>query len=67
MGNMALFKLDTVVDFGKTHKGKSIQEIIKSDPDWVAWAAEKIEWFELDEEAIEAVDIALMGGHHFSL
>ncbi len=55
---MTIFKLDSNLTFGK-YKGKTIQDVINDDPDYIAWAADTIEWFDLDEEAIEAVDIAL--------
>ena len=50
--------LNDTLTFGK-YKGDVIQDVIKDDPDYLAWACDEIEWFDLDEEAVEALEIAL--------
>ena len=55
---MTIYKLDTVVNFGKKHNGETIREIIDDDPEWLAWAVDEIDWFELDDEAEAALDEA---------
>lgn len=47
---MTLFTKDSILTFGK-YKGETVKSIIKDDPDYIAWACDEIEWFELDNEA----------------
>ena len=42
------------IPFGK-HKGKTIKEIIKSDPQYLYWVCENIEWFALSTKAQKAL------------
>lgn len=51
-------KLTDSITFGK-HKGEVIQEIIDDDPDYLAWAIDEIVWFELDDQACQALEQAL--------
>ena len=53
-----IYKLKTELNFGK-YEGITVEKAIETDPDWVAWAADNIDWFELDEDAIEYLDIVL--------
>lgn len=63
-----IYTLKSELKFGKNN-GQMIEEIIKGDPDWLAWACDNIEWVELDEDASEALEIALFDdyGKHESL
>lgn len=54
-----MLALTNTIKFG-IHKGDTVAEVIKDDPDWLAWACDNIEWFELDQDAINALDFALM-------
>lgn len=36
------------VTFGK-HKGKDVETILATDPHWLVWAHENVEWFRLEE------------------
>ena len=56
--NEKTFKLDTKLDFGK-YKGLTVEEIIKKDPEYLGWAEDTIDWFELDSEAEAALDYAI--------
>ncbi len=47
---MTIYSLKAPLNFGK-YKGDTVQEIINNDPDYLAWAIDEIEGFELDEEA----------------
>ena len=37
----------------------TVEEVIKEDPDYLAWAADEITWFSLDQDAIDALDFEL--------
>jgi hypothetical protein len=50
-----MYGLQDVIDFGDKHRGKTLQKAIKDDPDWVAWAADTIDWFDIDAEADDAL------------
>jgi hypothetical protein len=39
--------------FGK-HRGKTLREVLDSDPDYLIWAHKTVEGFVLDEEILEA-------------
>lgn len=43
--------LSNVLEFGK-HKGKTIQEVMKEDPNWIHWSLENIPTFKLNRNAI---------------
>jgi hypothetical protein len=42
--------LTSKLTFGK-YKGTALKKVIEDAPDYIAWAEDEIEWFELDEEA----------------
>ena len=50
-------KLDDKLTFGK-YKGYAIREVIRKDPDYVAWACDE-DIIELDEEAEWLLDFTL--------
>lgn len=52
------YDLDTCLLFGK-YKGYTIQEIIKKDPEYLAWAIDEIDGFELTNEADIVLDDAI--------
>jgi hypothetical protein len=56
---MTTFKLNDCLTFGK-YKDYTVKEIIKDDPDYLAWALDEIDWFELDEEAEEKLDAVML-------
>ena len=43
------FDADTVLTFGK-YKEETVEEVLKKDPSYLVWAADNIEWFELDKK-----------------
>jgi hypothetical protein len=49
-----LFDLKDEITFGK-HKGITIKEIIKIDPQYLYWACENIKWFALTIKAQKAL------------
>jgi hypothetical protein len=51
-------KLTDALTFGK-HKGETIQEVLDDAPDYLAWAIDEIDWFELDSQADQALEQAL--------
>jgi hypothetical protein len=40
------FTLDDIITFGK-YKGKSIHSILHTDPSYLIWAHNNVEWFKL--------------------
>lgn len=44
------FSLSDKLTFGK-HKGSTIEEVLEDDPNYIEWAIDEIEWFELDQNA----------------
>ena len=57
-----IYKLETELNFGKKHRGETIEEIIEKDPSYLLWAIDTIEWFKLDDEAEKELEIA--SGHN---
>lgn len=47
---MKIYQLHTTLAFGK-HKGKKIQDIISTDPSYLAWCLNNIDHFHLAEKA----------------
>lgn len=41
----------SVLMFGK-YKDKTVDEVLDSDPKWLIWADENVEFFELDKNAM---------------
>lgn len=58
---MTVYGLETEIKFGKKHRGETIEDIIENDPDYLLWALDTIEWFELDDEAEKELETA--SGH----
>lgn len=54
--SMTVYGLETELKFGAKHRGETIEEIIEDDPDYLLWAIDTIEWFELDDEAEEELE-----------
>lgn len=48
---MAVFKLTDQLTFGK-HRGQTLEQVIKSDPQYIRWCLRSIEWFEMDKASI---------------
>lgn len=44
--------------FGK-HKGKFVSDVIKNDPQYVKWALDNVEWFNLDDDFKDKLSQAL--------
>jgi hypothetical protein len=51
MENKKIYDLDTVIDFGKRFRGKTIDHILDTDPTYIRWALENVEHFSLSEDA----------------
>jgi hypothetical protein len=43
-----VYNLDDKITFGK-YKGKSIHSVLHTDPSYLVWANDNIEWFKLTE------------------
>lgn len=43
--------LNNVLEFGR-HKGKTVQQIMKEDADWLHWALQNIKDFKLNRNAL---------------
>lgn len=41
------------ITFGK-HKDKFVEDVLRTDPSWLAWAHENVQWFRLEEELYRA-------------
>jgi hypothetical protein len=50
----APFRLKDELPFGQ-YKEDTIEEVIEKDPDYIIWAINNVEDFELDEEATRAL------------
>lgn len=58
--NVTIFTLQTKIKFGKYKSDNvTVGELIESDPDYIAWCVDEIEWFELDDDAEKELDAAL--------
>lgn len=49
------YSYESVLDFGR-YKGKTVEYVVGFDPDYLVWAAETIEWFDLDEDVLVAAE-----------
>ena len=58
MVGKTIFGLNSKLTFGK-HQGKLVKDVIESNASYILWCIESIQWFELDEEADDALDDAL--------
>jgi hypothetical protein len=61
MATQTIFRLDSKMTFGQ-YKGWTIEDILKKDPEYLGWAEDTIDWFELDNEAEGMLDEAVYGG-----
>lgn len=43
--------LSNVLEFGK-HKGKTVQQVMKEEPNWLHWALQTIPTFKLNKNAL---------------
>lgn len=50
MAERRVFGLTDTLTFGK-HKGQTVQEVVRINPNYLTWAINNIEWFDLDAEA----------------
>lgn len=41
------FTIDDIITFGR-YKGEYISDIIKDDPNYLAWCIDSIDWFDVD-------------------
>lgn len=46
-----LRNVNNVLEFGK-HKGETIHEVIRTDPEWLHWALQNIPTFKLNRNAL---------------
>lgn len=53
MARVYIYYSDTILNFGTKHKGETINEIIKNDPQYLLWCVENIDWFILDDELLK--------------
>lgn len=51
-------KLTDTLKFGK-YRGKTLEWVLEHDVEYIEWAREEIEWFDIDEEAEEMYEDAL--------
>jgi hypothetical protein len=49
-----LHKLDTIMTFGQ-YKGMTVAEVLEEDPQYLKWAYENIEWFDLEVSITDAI------------
>lgn len=47
---MTVYTTKSVLDFGK-HKGKTIDDVLDIEPEWLLWAEETVDFFEMDKNA----------------
>jgi hypothetical protein len=48
---LLLRSINNVLEFGK-HKGKTIQQVMKEDPQWLHWALQNIADFKMNRNAL---------------
>ena len=58
--NVTIFGKGNRLTFGK-YKGQLVEDVIQKDPEYFVWAHNNIEWFELEEEAMEDVLLVTTG------
>lgn len=46
------------MNFGK-YRNRTIQEVIEDDPTYIEWALDNVDWFELDDEAMDVYEKAI--------
>ncbi len=52
--NVSIHELHYKIQFG-VHKGKTIKQMLEEKPDYIRWCFENIDWFDLSQEAYEAL------------
>lgn len=50
------FGLKDKLDFGKIHNGSTVEHVLEVHPGYIEWCDEKLEWFQLKDDAKEALD-----------
>lgn len=64
---MTTFTLETKIKFGKYKDDNvTVGQTIQSDPDYIAWCVDNIEWFELDDEAEKELDLVWDNEHDYT-
>lgn len=48
---LLLRSINNVLEFGK-HKGETVQQVMKTDPNWLHWALQNIPEFKLNRNAL---------------
>ena len=48
---LLLRSIHNVLEFGK-HKGETVQEVMRTDPNWLHWALQEIPDFKLNRNAL---------------
>lgn len=56
-GGRKRYGISDTINFGK-YKGDTIEKVLEKDPKYLLWAVEHIEWFELNDDVLEAIDDA---------
>lgn len=46
---MSIYDLDSVIDFGKKHRGRTVEDVLSDDPGYLLWALESVDRFETDK------------------
>ena len=54
-----LFTLKSVINFGTTFNGCTVEDILHDQPEYLKWCYENIHWFDMDLELTEALSEAL--------
>lgn len=44
-----MYDLDSVIQFGTKHRGKTVETVLEEDPRWLLWAVETLEDFQVDK------------------
>jgi len=57
--SVTIYKLDTIINFGNKHRGKTLRHVISVDASYVIWAIDTISWFDIDAEAEEFLNDTL--------
>lgn len=53
LNSKKVHQLKDVMNFGK-HKGWTVEQVLNRKPDYLLWAQDAIEWFEVDDSILEA-------------
>lgn len=52
--NVKTFGKHDVLTFGK-HKGETVGEVLQTDPKYLKWAFDNVDWFNLEDEVLEVL------------